>query len=108
MTTDVSIPVAERKNVLRIPNTALRFAPPDDAKFEQTPPAKLARNERMVYSPGSNSLTLKPVILKVGITDGIATEVLDGLKEGGLVITSSLTVAPTGFGNPPPPPPQAP
>jgi HlyD family secretion protein len=108
MTTDVSIPVAERKNVLRIPNTALRFTPPDDAKFEQTPPAKLARNERLVYSPGSNSLTLKPVIVKAGITDGIATEVLDGFKEGGLVITSSLTIAPAGFGNPPPPPPQAP
>jgi ABC-type glutathione transport system ATPase component len=55
-----------------IPNTALRFTPPDGAKFEQTPPAKLARNERLVYSPGSNSLTLKPVIVKAGITDGIS------------------------------------
>ena len=82
MTADVSILVAERKNVLKIPNTALRFTPPDDAKFEQTPPAKLARNERLVYSPGSNPLTLKPVIVKAGITDGVDTEVLDGLDRG--------------------------
>lgn len=108
MTTDVSIPVAERKNVLKIPNTALRFTPPDGAKFDQTPPVKLARNERLVYSPGTNSLILKPVILKAGITDGIATEVLEGFKEGGLVITSSLTVAATGFGRGSPPPQQAP
>jgi HlyD family secretion protein len=30
----------------------------------------------------------EPVIAKLGITDGIATEVLDGLKEGDVIITS--------------------
>ena len=35
MTADVSILVAERKDVLKIPNTALRYTPPDGAKFEQ-------------------------------------------------------------------------
>jgi len=29
MTADVSILVAERKNILKIPNAALRFIPPD-------------------------------------------------------------------------------
>ena len=109
MTTDVSILVAERKNVLKIPNTALRFTPPEGAKFEQTPPAKLARNQRLVYSPGRNPSTLKPVILKAGITDGVDTEILDGLNEGTVVVTSSLTVSTSGgFGNPPPPPSQVP
>lgn len=109
MTTDVSILVAERKNVLKIPNTALRFTPPEGAKFEQTPPAKLARNQCLVYSPGSNPSTLKPVILKAGITDGVDTEILDGLNEGTVVVTSSLSVSTSGgFGNPPQPPSQVP
>jgi HlyD family secretion protein len=104
MTADVTIPVAERKNTLQIPNTALRFTPPDGAKFEQAPPTRLARNERLIYSPGTAPSTLKPVVVKVGITDGKATEILDGLKEGQLVVSSSLSAAPVGgFGGGPPP-----
>ncbi len=103
MTADVSILVAERKNVLHLPNTALRFTPPEGAKFEQSPPAKLARNQRLVYSPGSTPAALKAVILKVGITDGGETEVLDGLGEGAAVVTSSLSITTSGgFGGPPP------
>ena len=37
MTADVSIFVAERKDALKIPNTALRYTPPDDAMFRTTP-----------------------------------------------------------------------
>ena len=44
MTADVSILVAERSHVLKIPNTALRYTPPEGATFEQTPPAKLERD----------------------------------------------------------------
>ena len=53
MTADVSILVAERNNVLKIPNTALRYTPPEGATFEQTPPAKLERSQRLVYALGS-------------------------------------------------------
>ncbi len=79
MTADVSILVAERKDVLKIPNTALRYTPPAGAKFEQTPPAKLERNQRLVYSPGGNGTLLKPVVVKAGITDGVDTEILEGI-----------------------------
>lgn len=103
MTADVAILVAERKQVLRLPNTALRFTPPEGAKFEQSPPAKLARNQRLVYAPGHTPATLKAVILKAGITDGVQTEILDGLGEGAAVVTSSLSVSTSGgFGGPPP------
>jgi HlyD family secretion protein len=105
MTADVTIPVAVRKDALQIPNTALRFTPPDGAKFEQAPPTRLARNERLIFSPGAAPSTLKPLVVKVGITDGKATEILDGLKEGQLVVTSSLSTVPVGgFGGGPPPP----
>ena len=107
MTADVSILVAEHKNALRIPNTALRFTPPDGAKFEQTQPARLERNQRLVYSPGSDRAKLKPVIIKAGITDGVDTEILEGIAEGAPVVTSTLSASAkeSSFGGPPPPAP---
>lgn len=108
MTADVSILVAERKRILKIPNTALRFTPPEGARYERKPPAKLERNQRLAYAPGSDPAQLKPVILKTGITDGVDTEILDGLAEGGSVVTSALatSAARGGFGGPPPQGPQ--
>jgi HlyD family secretion protein len=151
MTTDVSILVSERKDVLKVPNTALRFTPQEGTKFEQVPdarpvgaaglpfpppvgkdappgkfpgkappgpppsavkaeqsrPAKLAQNQRLVYSPGTDPATLKPVAIKTGITDGVETEVLSGLSEGAAVVTSAVSSgsARGGFGGPPPPAP---
>jgi HlyD family secretion protein len=104
MTADVSILVVERKGILRIPNTALRYTPPDNAKYEQTPPTKLERNQRLVYSPGSDGAKLKPVIVKTGITDGVNTEILEGITDGASVVTSTLssTAKSGGFGGPPP------
>ncbi len=106
MTADVSILVAERANVLKIPNTALRFTPPDGARFEQTPPTKLGRIQRLVYSPGSDASKLKPVIVKTGITDGVDTEILEGLVEHTPVVTSTLSgsTKTSDFGGPPPSP----
>ncbi len=103
MTADVSILVARHKNALKIPNTALRFTPPDGAKYEPKPPARLDRNQRLVYSPGADPAKLKPVILKTGLTDGMDTEVLEGLTDGAPVVTSSASAAtPGGFGGTPP------
>jgi HlyD family secretion protein len=106
MTADISILVAERTNALKISNTALRYTPPDGAKFEQTPPSKLERNQRLVYSPGADGAKLKPVIVKTGITDGVDTEVLEGLAAGAPVVTSTLSASTksSGFGGPPPGP----
>jgi HlyD family secretion protein len=103
MTADVSILVAQRTNVLQIPNAALRFTPPATAVFDGTPPVKLQPDERLVYSTSADGKKLKPVIVKAGITDGLNTEILDGLNEGGTVVTATLgTTAGSGFGPPPP------
>jgi HlyD family secretion protein len=104
MTADVSILVAEHPNVLKIPNTALRYTPPDDAAFEQTPPTKLERNQRLVYTQGTDGIKLKPVIVKTGLTDGVDTEVLEGLTNGTPLVISTLSsgVKDSGFGGPPP------
>lgn len=107
MTAEVSVLVAERKDVLKIPNTALRYSPPEGAAFEQAPPKNVGRNQRLVYVLGANPATLKPVLVKAGITDGVDTEILDGLDELAPVVTSTayFEAKSAGF-SPPAPPPQ--
>ncbi|MEY2489865.1 MAG: HlyD family secretion protein [Verrucomicrobiota bacterium] len=103
MTANVSIISAHKDDVLKIPNGALRFRMPDDsatpaAKRDPSasggrppggkPPARGERRvERSVYvlPPGAS----KPakVMIKTGISDGVATEVTEGLKEGDRVVT---------------------
>jgi HlyD family secretion protein len=90
MTADASILVAEHDNALKIPNTALRYTPPDNAIYEGTPPTDLQRNQRLLFST-SDGMKLKPLIVKTGITDGVNTEILDGLSEGSPVVTSTLS-----------------
>lgn len=104
MTADVSIMVAERTNALKIPNTALRYTPPDKAVYEGAPPARLERNQRLVYTTGADGQKLKPLVVKAGITDGVNTEILDGLGETTPVVTLNLAgeTKSGGFGGPPP------
>ena len=108
MTANVSILVSEQKDVLKIPNTALRYSPPDGAAYEGQPPQKMARNQRLAYLTSADGSKLKPVVVKTGITDGIDTEILGGLEPGAKVVTSTLNVAAKagGFGSPPPSAPQ--
>jgi HlyD family secretion protein len=90
MTANVSIIGAHRENVLKLSNAALRFRPPN-----ATPPSLGARtrgkpgehqSERTVYVLRVRKQV--PVQIKTGISDGIFTEVADGLKEGDRVITA--------------------
>jgi HlyD family secretion protein len=43
---------------------------------------------------------LKPVKIQTGITDGVSTEVVDGLKEGDQVVTGLLTMQSSASGGP--------
>ena len=108
MTADVSILVADKKGVLKIPNTALRYNPPETAVYEQAAPQKLERSQRLVYSVSADGSKLKPIVVKTGVTDGVDTEMLDGLAEGAPVVTSTLsaTAKPRRFGEGPPQGPQ--
>jgi HlyD family secretion protein len=90
MTADVSILVAKRTGVLKVPNSALRYTPPEGARFEQAATGKLQPNERLVYTPGSGASTLRATVLRVGITDGVDTEVVQGASADLPVVTSTL------------------
>ena len=100
MTADLSILVAERKATLKVPNTGLRFSPPDGARFEKAAPATLQRSQRLVYQLGADPKTLKATIVRAGVTDGVDTEILEGLGEGNAVVVNSKALV-AGFGGPP-------
>jgi len=111
MTATVSIIIAQRDNALRLPNSALRFHP-IDAWLAQT---NAAPDLAGAFS-GTNALgqhgggghhrngpptshtiyvlndqkKLEAVTIKTGISDGIFTEVTDGVKEGDVVVSSSV------------------
>jgi HlyD family secretion protein len=94
MTADVSILVAERADALKIPNAALRYTPPDNAVFERPPPTSIERNQRLTYALARDATTLRPIVVRIGITDSVSTEVLDGLAEGVPLVTSTLSSGP--------------
>jgi HlyD family secretion protein len=118
MTANISFIVAERENVLTIPNAALRFHPPDSAvvvtNSGATPPGSNSVNvagtsggqghrgshghgERPVFhtvfvlSGTGGAAKLQAVQVKTGISDGISTEVISGLDEGAPVVTGMVT-----------------
>src|SRR5215813_8967727 len=100
MTANVSIVVAQRDNVLKVPNAALRFVPPRteqiglDANPVRTsssqrgpsPGRRLVSANRSVWKQGPDG-ELEYVPVQTGISDGTATELFSGsLSEGDEVI----------------------
>jgi HlyD family secretion protein len=108
MTAEVSIRVAERRGILKVPNTALRFSPPEGVRFEEAPPQSYGRNQRLVYVQGRDPATLRPVLVRAGITDGVETEILEGLALTNRVVTSTLAFQVPGTGFLPKGPPEVP
>jgi HlyD family secretion protein len=122
MTANVSVIIAQREDVLTIPNSALRFHPPNvgimptnttaPAMAQATNSSNLAGglghrggghphgerpNLHTVYlltGDGENTQP-QPVQIKTGISDGISTEVLSGLNEGDKVVTGTLLTGTT-------------
>jgi HlyD family secretion protein len=81
MTATATIIADERKNVLTVPNAALRFTPPTVQSDQAS-----SRGARRVWTLKENEP--KPITIKTGASDGTLSEVLSGgLKEGDEVLT---------------------
>jgi HlyD family secretion protein len=103
MTATASIVAVERKAVLRVPNTALRFMPaPASApasgsitsKLMTRPPAAAPKTAKLDRRGGARQIWVldqggpRAIAVNTGISDGRMTEVSgEGLSEGLLVIT---------------------
>ena len=122
MTANVSIKIAHRDDALQIKNAALRYRPADATPVPApSRPAGVSpgprqggggsgarerRSDRTVYVLRGGKR--KPMQIKTGISDGVVTEVTEGLKEGDQVITAELSstaagssAAPNPFGGGP-------
>jgi HlyD family secretion protein len=114
MTATATIVTNEKKNVVSVPNAALRFQPPEAASSANKPPGLplpgLGGNMRMRGMGGGNrprpsgsalpgappvtrqrvyvlkGTELVPTVVEVGATDGRRTEVLTGLAPGAKVV----------------------
>ena len=96
MTANISLIVAHRDDVLRVPNAALRVKL--SVTKDKTPAAKTdvkkdkQKGARTVYVVASDGSRPEARKIKPGITDGKYTEVMEGLTEGEQVVTG-LVVA---------------
>jgi HlyD family secretion protein len=116
MTANVSIIVAQKDNVLQIKNAALRYRPAEAVAAEAGSLSsrsrasqdgsrpELARRDEGATKQGAarggrssdrtvyvlSSSRPKPVQIKTGISDGVVTEVIEGLKEGDRVVTAEM------------------
>ena len=87
MTATLTIEIARRGNVLRVPSAALRFKPSAEVleRLDSTPAQPLPKGPVVWTSAGS---AIAPVSIKIGAADATYTEIADGsLPEGTQVVT---------------------
>lgn len=92
MTATVSIITAEAKNVLKVPNSALRYRPADGPgsgrQGKKGSASTQAGSKRIpfVWVEGPKNKRI-PVLIQTGITDNVYTEIVSGeLKEGDRIV----------------------
>jgi len=119
MTANVSIIIEHKDDVLQVKNAALRYRPADStppptrtpgaSPSGQSPRApkdggkiRERRTERTVYVLRGGRP--QPIQIKTGISDGVSTEVTEGLKEGDQVVTAELNPAASASASAPPNP----
>ncbi len=107
MTANVSIIAARKDNVLQIKNAALRYRPAEGGSMSSEnrankggsrSPGAMRKSEssrgrtsseRTVYCLSGSRPA--PVQIKTGISDGVVTEVVEGLKEGDRIVTAEIS-----------------
>jgi HlyD family secretion protein len=107
MTANLTFYIAERKDVLKVSNAALRFSPqgmtteqlrqalPEaerSANFASATDPVLEGQWRLVWVSGPGNQP-QPRRIKIGITDGSATEVIEGHLQAGEIVFVGQTVS---------------
>lgn len=91
LTANVSVYTEERQNVTSVSSKALRY----------TPTKETIGKIKIVDCDGKNKVwmlegnTIKAVAVSIGMTDGIHTEILSGLKEGQEIVSGVTTTTET-------------
>ena len=85
LTANVTIYTAERQDVMSVPTKALRFTPTQD----------LIKGAKIIDCKGKNKVwtregnTFKAHAVQIGMSDGMNTEILGGIKRGMEVVTDA-------------------
>ncbi len=92
LTANVKFIIAERDNVLYVPNAAFRVKPdPAQVPAAANPPEPGA-GERLIWVRRGSEVV--PVVVKTGLNDGSSTEIVAGdLQEGDEVVTGVTVVS---------------
>ena len=86
LTANVTIFILDKKDVLSVPNRALRFTP-EAPLIGKNDIVKDCEGEHKVWTREGTTFTAHPV--KIGISNGISTEIISGVAEGTKVITEA-------------------
>jgi HlyD family secretion protein len=109
MTANVTIIIAERHDVLRVPNAALRFSLTEPAPATPSRPRETERKVHVargeIDARRRTTGPLEPVAVRTGLGDAMFTEILSGLDESlsvvtGMVATGAAPVESTAPTNP--------
>ena len=93
LTANVNIFTLEMKDILTIPNKALRFTP-NEAMLSEGETIQNAEGKTKVWVKEGS--VLKAIPVKTGLTNGTLTQVLEGLAPGIEIITEIQVVMPEG------------
>lgn len=86
LTANVTIYTLDKKDVLSVPNKALRFTP-EVPLIGKNDIVKDCEGEHKVWTREGTTFTAHPVV--VGISNGVSTEIISGVAEGTSIITEA-------------------
>lgn len=92
LTANLTIYVMNEDNVLLLPAAAFQFEPEETPSSDKLPkvgeavaPSEVGRDERTVWTLDGNILVNR--VVKIGLSNGVKTEIISGLQEGAVVAT---------------------
>lgn len=97
LTANVTIFTLDRKDVLCVPSRALRFNP-EKPLIGDDDQVKDCEGEHKLWTREGNTFTAHPV--RIGISNGIHTEIIGGIGEGTVVVTEATLSGTPGKGMP--------
>ena len=86
LTANVTIYILDKKDVLSVPNKALRFTP-EKPLIGKNDIVKDCEGEHKLWTREGTTFTAHPI--EVGISNGISTEIISGIPEGTKVVTEA-------------------
>lgn len=93
LTANVTIYIIDKKDVLSVPNKALRFTP-EKPLIGNNDIVKDCEGEHKLWTREGTTFTAHPV--EIGISNGISTEIISGISEGTKVVTEATIGAMPG------------